>query len=371
MKKEKLICKNCGNEITKDFCTNCSAGLRLVKDKASLFHFGPNGLEVESGKIKERMDGSVEFGNKTYEPLNIPLKTITYDEMIVFFKWMEDGEDLFKKGKFEDAIELFDKCIDFLPLAPKPLLMKAGVLINMKKFDDVEGLIEEAMQFGSQMEQLWTAKAVLMLSTDEIYEGYRCLLKALEINPQSMQAKATMRQLKGQSPNDFAYLLPDLKAPIKKGYELFYDLLNSLNESEWISLRTVFDVGIKVKIIEKLDIEFQQSDFKEYLPKIFYTILLRKGYFWLSIGKLNAPENRTLLFGDMEDLLGLSFFSMFETLEGQKLPPPLYKSIEEKYKNLKESWDVIWSGVSVRNNYLFYNLEVLEDYLQELKLELN
>lgn len=55
---------------------------------------------MESGKIKEHEDGRIKFGNKTYEPLNIPLKTITYDEAMVFFKWMEDGEELFKKGKY-------------------------------------------------------------------------------------------------------------------------------------------------------------------------------------------------------------------------------------------------------------------------------
>jgi len=366
-----LICKSCGNEITKEFCTNCSAGIRLVKDKASLFRFGPNGLEVESGKIKERKDGSVEFGNKMYEPLNIPLKTITYDEMIDFFTWMEDGEDLFKKGKFEEAIELFDKCIDFMPLAPKPLLMKAGVLIKMKKFDGVEELIEEAMQFGSRMEQLWVAKAVWKLNVNEINDGYRCLKKALEINPQSIQASTTMHQLKSQSPNDFAYLLPDLKAPIKKGYELIYDLLKEVNANEWISLRTIMDLGVKVQILEKLDLEFQQPDFKEYLPKIFYTILLRKGYFWLSVGKLNSPENKTLLFGDIEELQNMEFFSTFETLEGEKFPLSLYKSVKEKYAILKESWTTIWKGVSVRNNYLFYNLEVLEDYLDNIKSELN
>jgi len=342
-----------------------------MEDKASLFHFGLNGLEVESGKIKEYEDGSIEFENKTYEPLNIPLKTITYDEMIVFFTWMEDGEDLFKKGKFEDAIELFDKCIDFLPHAPKPLLMKARVLINMKKFDGVEELIEEAMQFGFRMEQLWVVKAVLMLNINEIDEGYRCLKKALEINPRSIQASTTMRQLKSQSINDFAYLLPDLKAPIKKGYELFYDLLKEVKTSEWICLRTVMDLGAKVQILEKFDLEFQQPEFKDYLPKIFYTILLRKGYFWLLVGKLDFPESKTLLFGDMEDLSELKFFSMFETIEGQKLPSPLHKTVEEKYPNLKESWNTIWKGISVRNNYLFYNLEVLEDYLQDLKSELN
>jgi hypothetical protein len=73
----------------------------------------------------------------------------------------------------------------------------------------------------------------------------------------------------------------------------------------------------------------------------------------------------------MEDLLELKFFSMFETMEGQKLPLPLHKTVEEKYKNLKESWDTIWRGVSVRNNYMFYNLEVLEDYLQDLISEFN
>ncbi len=366
-----MICKNCGNEITKEICANCGAGIKFLKDKASLFHFGPNGLEVESGKIKEYDDGTIEFGNKTYEPVNIPLRQITYDEMVAYFKWIDEGQALVKTGKLEESLEFFDKCIDFYPYAPRPLLMKAGVLINMRKFDGVEELIDKAMQFGSRMEQFWVTKALLMLNLRDINEGYRCLKKALEINPQSVHANTTMRQLKSESPNDFSYLLPDLKAPIKKGYKLFYDLLKGLNVSEIISLRTVMDMGIKVKILEKLDIEFPQPDFKEFLPQIFYTILLRKGYFWLSVGKLNSPENETLLFGDMEDLLELKFFSMFETIEEQKLPSPLHKTVEEKYTNLKESWDTIWKGVSVRNNYLFYNLEVLEDYLDDLKSEFN
>ena len=62
----------------------------------------------------------------------------------------------------------------------------------------------------------------------------------------------------------------------------------------------------------------------------------------------------------------MKYFSTFETLEGEKFPLSLYK-----YNSLKESWDTIWKGVSVRNNFLFYNLEVLEDYLDNLKSEFN
>lgn len=355
----------------KNFCASCGAGITLLKDKASLFHFGPDGLEVESGKIKEYDDGTIEFGIKTYEPLNIPLRQITYDEMVAYFKWIDDGQALVKTGKLEESLEFFDKCIDFYPYAPRPLLMKAGVLINMRKFDGVEELIDEAMQFSSRMEQFWVTKALLMLNLSEINEGYRCLKKALEINPQSVHASTTMRQLKSRSPNDFQYLLPDLKAPIKKGYELFYQVLNEVDSSEWINLRTIMDLGLKVKILEKLDIEFQQPDFKEFLPQLFYTILLRKGYFWLSVGKLDSPENKTLLFGDIEELQNMKYFSTFETLEGENFPLSLYKSVKEKYNNLKESWATIWKGVSVRKNYLFYNLEVLEDYLDNLKSEFN
>lgn len=228
-----LICKNCGNEIIKNFCANCGTGIMFSKDKASLFHFGPEGLEVESGKIKEFDDGRIEIGSKTYEPLNIPFKQITYDEALTYFKWLEDGQASVRKGHLDKAIEYFDKCIDFFPYAPQPLLMKAGVLTNMKKFDGVEELIDEAMQFGSQMEQLWVTKAIYMLNISEINEGYRCLKKALEINPKSEHANKTLRQLTSQSPNDFKYLLPDLKAPIKEGYNLFYAVLKMVDSSEW------------------------------------------------------------------------------------------------------------------------------------------
>ncbi|TFG21607.1 MAG: tetratricopeptide repeat protein [Promethearchaeota archaeon] len=192
-----LICKRCGNEvlITDNFCKYCGAQIARGGGKAPSLHFGPNGVEVESVEMKEFPDGRIQIGDKILEPLEVPLKKFTTEEVFGSFEWHDKALLLSKQGRFNEALEWIDKCIDLDPNAPMDLVLKGGILLELKRYSEAINVLDQALKYGSHIPDVWFVKGMTLSMMGKIDEAVKCYENALEINPKFFPAQQALAVL--------------------------------------------------------------------------------------------------------------------------------------------------------------------------------
>jgi len=252
--------------------------------------------------------------------------------------------------------------------------MKASVLMEMRKDDDVIKITDELVGYHPHVADGWYLRGIAFINTDKPEYGLRSLKRALEIEPRHTAAQEAIDHLFKTHPNNLQYVLAELKRPVKKTYQLVYDILKGVDTNEWLCFRIV-EIAIEGftenAIKKEFDMEFKQIDFKKHLPVVIFRILLQEGYFLLYVGKLDSPSKKILLFGLLDDLYGEEMLLVSSSNEKTIEPSPLYKSVKENYAEIQEQWQAIWNNEMKLPLGMFFNLELLEKYLEQLQTELS
>jgi tetratricopeptide (TPR) repeat protein len=252
--------------------------------------------------------------------------------------------------------------------------MKAAALFYAKKLEDSIDVVNKLLSYHPQVAEGWYIKGVALLQSERWDEGLRSLRRALDLEPRLNPAKDAIDQLFRTNPNNFKYLLDNYKIPVRETYKLLHRLLLKIDPNEWISLRLInIQKGffIKEAVIKDKEIEFKQTEFQNFLPKIIYELCMNRGPFLIYVGRLKLKDKKTLLLGHLNNLYDLSYMNLdAEKSNGLKIYP-LHDEVLENYDMIKKQWAEIWEGVTPLPLHLFYNLELLEDYILQIRDELS
>ena len=67
------------------------------------------------------------------------------DDARIAWGWKEDGDDLFERGNFEEAIECYNKALELFPRDPDLWNVKGLALSKLERYDEAINLISDDM----------------------------------------------------------------------------------------------------------------------------------------------------------------------------------------------------------------------------------
>ncbi len=367
--KGDFVCDNCGNPVKfgDKYCKKCGTQVGKGGDKVPVIHLGLGGpTSVETMDLKDLKIQNIPAVDEETEPQK-PFELPSMENMQEFMELTDKGTSFAQQKRFDEAIEWYDKALKLMPRAWFTLLLKANVLLQAARDEEVIKVTDELCHYHPYKTEGWYIRGLALINVGKPDDGLKCLQNALKIDPRMQPAQDAIDDLNQNHLNNLKHILPQLKEPIRRTYGLIYDIFNQVDPKEWISFRVLditFGGFIESAIKKEYELEFKQTDFKEFLPKVLYPIIIKVGYFISYVGKLDSPIKRTLFLGHLDELYGLD---MLKTSEDGLKPYPFYEEIVDKYEKIQNKWKGIWENEMKLPLYFFFNLELLEKYLGLLK----
>ncbi|MCW3130787.1 MAG: tetratricopeptide repeat protein [Methanophagales archaeon] len=133
-------------------------------------------------------------------PIGVKSKTSSKKEATVSEKeqiaeWLITGVSLYDEGKFEKAIEYYDKILAIEP-SWEAWNNKGNALRQLGKFDEALHCLEEALKLNPEGLEAWHGKANVLIDLNKAEEGLSCYDKALKLHPEDSK-KAMILSEKG------------------------------------------------------------------------------------------------------------------------------------------------------------------------------
>lgn len=367
------ICHECGKPVKMfaKFCTSCGIPLGKSDSNIPVFHLGFGG--PSKGTIDVR-----ELGKLGFPPPDAEVKPIdrsklpSVEDTMEFLNLSDKGTKFAKEGKLEEAVQLYDKALELMPHAWMTLMMKSNVLLEAEKDEEVLKVTKELLTYHPNVPEGWYIRGLALINIDKPDDGLRCLQNALKVDSRMEPAQEAIDNLFRTHPNNAKYYLDDLQVQFTETYELMYDIFSKVKSNEWISFRPLeitIDGFVESAIIKKHEFEFKQEEFNDNLPKLLYYIFKTQNYFIFYVGKLTSQTKRILLLGHAKKLFGLDMINSDETEQKPVKIYPIYEEIIDSYEKVQNEWKIIWEGAFLPPLYLFYNLVLLEEFLDKLRIE--
>jgi tetratricopeptide (TPR) repeat protein len=98
--------------------------------------------------------------------------------------WYDKGNALLAQGKFEEAIQAYDRAIDLDHMDPDALINKGVALYHLRKYDEAVEAYDKAINIDSEKGDAWYNKGLSLVELGREAEAEEALNKAIEINPQ-------------------------------------------------------------------------------------------------------------------------------------------------------------------------------------------
>jgi len=320
-----------------------------------------------------KLEGIPEIDEKKEQPKKA-FKGVDMKEMEQFMTITDKGTNMARQGRYDEAIKFYDQALEIMPRAWYTLVLKANVLLQARKDDEVIETTNQLCHYFPYKADGWFIRGLALINVGRPDDGLRCLQNALKIDPRMKPAQDAIDRLFRTHPNNFEHILPRLKEPIRRTYELIYRIFEKISPDEWISFRVVeftFAGFVEEFVKKQYDMEFKQTEFKEYLPKLMYPIIKQDGLFIAYVGKLAATAKNTLFLGlGVERLDDLTYLKYSCNNKGGFEIYPFYEEIVDEYEKIQREWKNIWDKAMKIPLRVFYNLELLEQYLESLKTDL-
>jgi len=369
----QLKCQKCGGSVSFDSpqCPTCGAPIAKSGDSIPFIHFGFGNQPstVENVEARDLGGGRIQLGNQVFEPVDIS----TLPSMEDSSKWMElhdKGCEHVQKEEFEQALETLNKALEVLPNAWFTLLVKGQVLINLNRPEEVLPITENLIKRQVAVLEALHLRAAAMIEMDNPEMGLTIYNMVLNLKPDYEPALKARRHLLETHPNNIKYVMKYIREPARKAYKFLHDLLSKIESFEHISFE-IRDLMLEsLPSVKPLELEFEQTQFRENLHKIMHSILLNKGYFLIYVGKIKAEKKRLLMFGNLRELYPRDYLVSFKVVEEDEDIPPYHEFIWDHFEDLEKQWKDIWENSMCHFPlYMFFNHQILIDYLLELKKE--
>ena len=107
-------------------------------------------------------------------------------------EWIDKGIELYKQGKFEEAVKAFDKAIEIDPQNAGAWRNKGLALVELEKYDEAVEAFDKAIGLNPENANLWYHKGLALEMQRKRNEAIPAYSKALEINPGMPKPAALM-----------------------------------------------------------------------------------------------------------------------------------------------------------------------------------
>lgn len=104
-----------------------------------------------------------------------------------FLAWGNKGLALFNLKRYEEAMECFDKIIDIEPRDFQGYENKGRALLNLKKNEEAIRCFDKAIELKPTSWVLWDNKGRALFNLQKFEEAIECFNKALEDNPRNVE----------------------------------------------------------------------------------------------------------------------------------------------------------------------------------------
>ena len=103
-------------------------------------------------------------------------------------EWIDEGIQLSNEGKYEEAIEAYDKAIEINPQDTNAWYNKGNDLCNLGKYEEALNAYDKVIEINPQDVDAWNNKGATFADLNKHIEALECFDKLLEINPQDVKA---------------------------------------------------------------------------------------------------------------------------------------------------------------------------------------
>jgi tetratricopeptide (TPR) repeat protein len=109
--------------------------------------------------------------------------------------WNKEGVDLNSLGKYDEAIEAFDKAIEIDPHSSLAWYNKGNALYSLNKLDGAVKAYDKSIEINPKYPMAWNNKGVVLDNLNKHEEAIKAFDKAIEIDPQNSLALYNKRNV--------------------------------------------------------------------------------------------------------------------------------------------------------------------------------
>jgi len=121
----------------------------------------------------------------------------------VFEQYSQQGNEFLLEGRYEDAIEFYNRAIQSNPEDFKSWCAKGAVLTKMQRFDEAIQAFNQALRINSDFADAWYEKARCYAVQGNIESAVENLKRAIKINPQKREIAKTTSDFDGIHDNEW------------------------------------------------------------------------------------------------------------------------------------------------------------------------
>jgi tetratricopeptide (TPR) repeat protein len=103
-------------------------------------------------------------------------------------QWIHNGADLYSLGRYDEAIECYDKALELNPQDADAWSGKGGCLMTMGRYEEAVNYYNTALEINPQHTMAWSGKGGCLICLGRYNEAIECYDKALELNPKDALA---------------------------------------------------------------------------------------------------------------------------------------------------------------------------------------
>jgi len=103
--------------------------------------------------------------------------------------WMGKGNVLSDQGKYDQALQAYEKSIELDPKYAYPWNGKGNVLSDQGKYDQALQAYEKSIELDPKFAYPWNGKGAVFKDQKRYYDAIKCYDKAIELDPQFELAK--------------------------------------------------------------------------------------------------------------------------------------------------------------------------------------
>jgi len=358
--KPSFICK-CGEDLNENtkFCVNCGVQTKREPPKKI--------FSINEFKEMTERDWMPLLSRKPQNHflMRSPPSEILENQiepMLEAMKWLN-------KEYPKEAVDIYDLQLEKKRDSYIFLHLKAKILIQYREYTEALRVTDDLLYFYPLSADGWYNRGLAYFYKNKLEKGLRCCVKALTLEPNHYPSKNFLENLFHKHPNNFQQVISHFKESLRKMGALLNTLFQEIEPTQFISFRIIeiTEKGFVESAVKRFyDLEFLIKDYKEFLPRIMFNILLDEGYFLIHQGKITDTPKKTLLFGALADLFGKEMMISMDPRERLIEATEFHSIVKNGYEELRRKWKTIWKNEDNLFLHSFYNLNILENYLIDL-----
>ena len=112
------------------------------------------------------------------------LEGMTFSEAMSVSIHLQEGSEFMNEGRYEEALEAFDKALEVNPEFVEVLSAKGGLLMELGRYEEAMSVYDKATQVEPENAMLLNKKGEVLIELEMYEEAITAFDKALEIYPE-------------------------------------------------------------------------------------------------------------------------------------------------------------------------------------------